>query len=106
MNRSEVAALTVVLLVDCVWVLQLVLALLVDCLALVSCVDVLAFFISKFNFGRATDCTDASPSLLVNRRKTVLHHDLEGRVILLSFHNLHRFRLRSTKLAQSHQRPP
>ena len=55
MNRSEVAALTVVLLVDCVWVLQLVLALLVDCLALVSCAEVLAFFISKFYFGRATD---------------------------------------------------
>jgi hypothetical protein len=36
----------------------------------------------------------------------VLHHDLEGRVILLSCHNLRSFRLRSTKLAQSHQRPP
>ena len=55
MDWSEVAALTVVLLVDCVWVLQLVLALLVDCLALVSCTKVLAFFISKFDFSRATD---------------------------------------------------
>lgn len=87
MHWSEVTVLAVVFFVNCVWVLQLVLALLVDCLALVSCAEVLAFFISQFNFSRATDFTDASPICLINLRKTVLHHDLEGKVILLSFRN-------------------
>jgi hypothetical protein len=97
MNRSEVAALAVVFLMDCVWVDKFIVGFDIDKLALVSCVEVLAFFISKFNFGRATDCTDASPICLINLRKAVLHHDLEGRVTLLSCYNLRRFRLRSTK---------
>ena len=51
----EVAVLAVVLLVDCIWVLPLVMALLVDSLALVSAAQRGGVFVSKFDFGKATD---------------------------------------------------
>ena len=51
----EVAVFTVVLLVDCVWVLVLVVGFLVDSLALVASTKGGCIFVSKFDFSRATD---------------------------------------------------
>jgi hypothetical protein len=51
----EVTVLAVVLLVCCVWVLILVMGFLVDSLTLVASTKGGCFFVSKFDFSRATD---------------------------------------------------
>lgn len=51
----ESAMLTVVLLVDCVWVDEFVLGFDVDGLALVSTAKGFCFRVSKFDSSRATD---------------------------------------------------
>jgi len=54
-NRLKVTVLAIVLLVDCVWVLVLVMGFLVDSLTLVASTKGGCFRVSKFDFGRATD---------------------------------------------------